>query len=170
MSATATTASSQMYEIHFNGDCPFNVENEIEDREVRIFHANGSSVYEYDHFYPGQDLYQIYDEETPLGVSCLFVKNNTYTFIGKEVFSFSLKENDTFVAFCAYLGPNDVPYSYLIGTQYVYLFTADRANLIAIPATTCFGDDLDYSIDPYEVLDEAIEDGAFVIPTATLHL
>lgn len=159
---------SAVYNIHFNGDTPYDVEVDAKENEVRIYHERGSSVFLFDQFYPGEDHYQVSpDEETPRGVNCLYVRNGVYTFIGKEVFSFSLKENDTFVRFCSYLGPNDVPYSYLIGTHYVYLFTTDRTKLIALPVSSLFGEDTDYHTDPYEILyeDDTLEPRSYIILT-----
>lgn len=159
------------YNIHWNGGTPFVVKDVSEDNLVHVTNEDEEDeevniVLEYDNFYPGKDG----DEDQYVGNTCLLVKNNKYTFIGRKVISFSLQDNDTFVKFCSPLGNSDVPYPYIIGKKYVYLLTVDRSDIIALPTSTIYQDE-NYSTDPYAILyeDEDAEDNALVVPTKCLY-
>lgn len=160
MSAPASptaNAATHTYDVYWNGGLAYTVEDYSEEKKVRVFNEDMSTFFSYDHFYAGKDDYGAYPyEESPVGNTCLLVKGEKYVFIGEKIVLFSLKPNDSFVQFCSYLGNSGVPYAYLIGSQYVYYFTADKATVVALPIQRVFPTK-DYLQDPYEPLYE--EDG-----------
>jgi hypothetical protein len=46
-----------------------------------------------------------------------------FLFIGWQIFTFELEAGDSPVTFESYIGPNDVPYSYLVGKTHTYFLT-----------------------------------------------
>jgi hypothetical protein len=170
MSSTATATVTNTYNIHWNGDIPYVVHNFSEEKKLHVVNdeLKLSHHFEYDQFYPGEDTYHLsyysdpmfaaFPHVAPIGSTCLFVKDDQYTLIGKKIFTFSLQPGDSFVAFCNVMGNSDVPYSYIIGKQYVYFFTADRGNVVTLPANRCFEindkGEFDYHKDPYTALYE----------------
>lgn len=50
----------------------------------------------------------------------LHVTGDTYIYIGGEIYQFNLQKGETVEAYYSKIGPNDVPYPVLVGTQRVY--------------------------------------------------
>jgi hypothetical protein len=146
------------YNIHFNGGVP-HIVFDFADNQVRVYDTDSqtSKSFAYDHFYPGKDHFLVNGEEDDEeGHTCLINKGDHYIFVGGEkLVLFKLKENDTFLHFCSYIGNSDVPYAYIIGKEYVYFLTVDDANVVVIPEKNVYNDEdgeNKYKKDPYQFL------------------
>ena len=125
-----------VYEIHDNMDTPFRVE--VKGHEVTVFKGLKNEDGNYEHYneqvaafhadavYPGKNSCskseaQFFDCSPYTGNTVLLQVGNKYVYIGGEIYEFSLGLNETVEAYYSKIGPNDVPYPVLVGSQNVYI-------------------------------------------------
>ena len=129
--------SNACYQIHDNGDTPFEVN--VRGKTVTVCKGAKNDDGGYDHYdeqilkltvkavYPGTNLQtpmeiRVYGKDSAIGNTVLLhVTGDTYIYIGGEIYQFNLQQDETVEAYYSKIGPNDVPYPVLLGTQRVYL-------------------------------------------------
>lgn len=137
MAKTRKNKSKKSYDIHDNGGRPFTVE--VGGNKLTIFVNEYDPVadvrkpprqfktYTFRDIWIGDDPIHYMRKE--LGWKPKW-KGNTvlaqigaerYLYIGSEIFEFDLADGDEPVLYESYVGPNDVPYPYLVGKTHTYL-------------------------------------------------
>lgn len=119
----------KIYYTHDNGGRPYCVE----------IHGSHVIVYKNEDKVPQKKLYetdtkQIFigkkspkgtnyglSSKEAIGNSILLFTGEKYVFIGEQIYEFTPVEGDTIHTFYSDIGPNDVPYPYAIGENYIYI-------------------------------------------------
>lgn len=128
--------SKACYQIHDNGDTPFEVN--VRGKTVEVCKGVPSDdgweinfdeqilKYTVKEVYPGENLQtpmeiRVYGKDSAIGNTVLLhVTDDTYIYIGGEIYQFNLQQGEAVEAYYSKIGPNDVPYPVLLGTQNVY--------------------------------------------------
>ena len=124
------------YQIHDNGDTPFEVN--VRGKTVEVCKGAKNADGDYDNYdeqvmklavkavYPGTNLQtpmevRVFGSDPAVGNTVLLhVTGDTYMYIGGEIYQFNLQRGETVEAYYSKIGSNDVPYPVLLGTQRVY--------------------------------------------------
>jgi len=137
------------YEIHDNGGRPFIVylNDTYADIYVQIYdystnkHTPDRNIIHtmYIKSYIGGNDYL--DNKENVGNSIILqIEENKYMYIGSEIYTFELSNDDEIIQYYSPVGNNDVPYPYIVGKKFTY-FMLDKE---MIPTEL-----LDLSIDAY---------------------
>lgn len=121
--------SKVCYQIHDNYDTPFEVN--VRGKTVTVCKGSKNDdkqilKYTVKTVYPGENLQtpmeiRVYGKDSAIGNTVLLhVTGDTYIYIGGEIYQFNLQKGETVEAYYSKIGPNDVPYPVLVGTQRVY--------------------------------------------------
>lgn len=131
-----TKPSKACYQIHDNGDTPFEVN--VRGKTVEVCKGAKNADGGYDNYdeqvmklavkavYPGTNLQtpmevRVFGSDPAVGNTVLLhVTDDTYIYIGGEIYQFNLQKGETVEAYYSKIGPNDVPYPVLLGSQRVY--------------------------------------------------
>lgn len=124
------------YKIHDNGSRPFTVKEK--NKHISVFYENSdckkdNPVFQtdYEHLWVGsKSKFQIPENMAAgqRGNSLLLkIKENSYIFIGWEIYSFSTMKGDEIEKFYSDVGNNDVPYPFAIGKTHIYLMIENVA-------------------------------------------
>lgn len=124
------------YQIHDNGDTPFEVN--VRGKTVEVCKGAKNADGGYDNYdeqvmklavkavYPGTNLQtpmevRVFGSDPSVGNTVLLhVTDDTYIYIGGEIYHFRLQKGETVEAYYSKIGSNDVPYPVLLGTQRIY--------------------------------------------------
>lgn len=128
--------SKACYQIHDNYDTPFEVN--VRGKTVEVCKGAKNADGGYDNYdeqvmklpvkavYPGTNLQtpaemRWYGEDAAVGNTVLLhVTDDTYIYIGGEIYQFRLSKGETLQAYYSKIGPNDVPYPVLVTSHCVY--------------------------------------------------
>ena len=122
------------YETHDNYSRPFAVEIDEEKHTADVWRTGNSAhvgLYHYKQIWLGADKHRFSPrEKSPKGNSILILLQgkSKFVFIGHKIFEFELEAGDKPVEFISYVGPNDVPYPYLVGEKNTY-FMLDEVSV-----------------------------------------
>jgi hypothetical protein len=128
--------SKACYQIHDNGDTPFEVN--VRGKTVTVCKGAKNDDGGYDHYdeqilkltvkavYPGENLQtpmeiRVFGSDPAVGNTVLLhVTDDTCVYIGGEIYQFNLQQGETVEAYYSKIGSNDVPYPVLLGTHNIY--------------------------------------------------
>ena len=123
------------YQTHHNGDRPFLVEVNSDKKEIDVYKLMYDETVKkhiidvYVGFYKYKNIWigngpipkGLKSEKYPGHAILAQLTNGSMLFIGHKVFTFNMQPADKPEKFISYVGNNDVPYSYLVGSTHTYL-------------------------------------------------
>jgi hypothetical protein len=133
---TRKSSTKACYQIHDNGDTPFEVN--VRGKTVEVCKGAKNADGGYDNYdeqvlkltvkavYPGTNLQtpmevRVFGSDAAIGNTVLLhVIDDTYIYIGGEIYQFNLQKGETVEAYYSKIGSNDVPYPVLITSHCVY--------------------------------------------------
>jgi len=133
---TRKAKAKACYQIHDNGDSPYEVN--VRGKTVEVCKGAKNADGGYDNYdeqvmkltvkavYPGTNLQtpmevRVFGSDSAIGNTVLLhVIDDTYIYIGGEIYQFNLQKGETVVAYYSKIGSNDVPYPVLVTSHCVY--------------------------------------------------